>query len=104
MDNEGIKLETYRMIDNTMLIVEEKTMGFFSRLKRINPLSTVGAIGISAHAYQRKYPNLSFREALERSLIETRPGWNRARLESIKHLLDQAKSPDEMINIVARHD
>jgi len=79
-------------------------MGFFSRLKRVNPLSTVGAIGIGAYATHSKYPNLTFRDALERSLIETLPGWNATRLESIRHLLDQAKSEDEMVDIVARYD
>jgi hypothetical protein len=76
-------------------------MGFFSRLKRANPFSTGGAVGISAHACHAKYPQLSFREALERSLVETRPGWNAERIATIRGPLDKARTPDEMIDAVA---
>ncbi len=48
-------------------------MGLFKKLRAV--FSTEGAIMTSAYVYQEKYPHLSFLESLERSLVETRPGW-----------------------------
>jgi len=74
-------------------------MGFRDIL-RANPFSSCGAIGTAAYLYQEKYPNFSFREALELSLVETRPGWNSALLELVRPHLDSAETPGEMIEII----
>ena len=45
-------------------------------LKGLHSLfSTEGIVWTSARAYQHKFPGTPFIEALERSLVETRPGW-----------------------------
>lgn len=77
-------------------------MGLFSRIRRLNPLSSFGAIGISAHACHAKHSNLTFRQALELSLVRTRPGWDEARVRRIKSLLDSAETSDEMIQAVIK--
>ena len=77
-------------------------MGLFSRIRRLNPLSSFGAIGISAYACHTKHPNLTFRQALELSLVRTRPGWDEARVRRIKSLLDSAETSDEMIQAVIK--
>lgn len=48
-------------------------MGIFEGVKFL--ISNEGTILTSALTYQRATPNLSFIEALERSLIQCRPGW-----------------------------
>lgn len=79
-------------------------MGLLSRLNRANPFSTVGAIGISAQAFRNKYPELTFRQALERSLIETRPGWNEELLALVEPELDIAQTPEQMVDVMARFE
>ena len=79
-------------------------MGFLSRLNKMNPFSTYGTIGSCAYAYQAKYPQLSFREALEISLVRGRIGWDEQRLKNLKPLLDGATTADEMIEIIVMAD
>lgn len=72
----------------------------FKDILRASPFSSFGAIGTAAYLYQKKYPNLSFREALELSLVKTRPGWNASLLELVRPHLNSAETPEEMIEII----
>ena len=49
-------------------------------------------------------PDLSFREALEISLVTTRPGWSIEALDDLSSSLDEATSEEEMLTIVAQTD
>ena len=59
-------------------------------------------IGSSAYAFQSKH-GLPFRDALERSLLQTRPGWTQGVLDTISPALDRATTEKEMICIVAKY-
>jgi len=79
-------------------------MRLLGRLNRANPFSTVGAIGISAQAFRNKYPELSFRQALERSLIETRPGWSEELFALVEPELDMAETPEQMVDVIVNFE
>jgi hypothetical protein len=61
-------------------------------------------IRTSANACRNKYPALTFREALEESLLRTRPGWSPELLEYARPLLDEARSEEEMVNAIVEFE
>lgn len=77
-------------------------MGIFSRVKYA--FSTEGTMLTSVRAYQSKFPNLSFLEALGRSLVETRPGWTQAFWDGMEPVLreqmEQGASEEDIISQV----
>lgn len=78
-------------------------MGFWSRM---NPLSTEGAISLSASTYHDAHPELTFQEALEQSLLETRPGWNQDWIEDLRRFgrLLKANAPEEWVRVAVSVD
>ena len=85
-------------------LLPRKKKGLFSSLGRLNPASTAGAIGLAARAYQQSDPNVTFREALEYSLVQTRPGWEDWMVRFISGRLDRVGTPEEMIEVAAAFD
>ena len=79
-------------------------MGILDRLKRANPLSTFNVISSVAHDYHARYPEVSFRVALERSLVETRPGWTAGAVLAMSRFLDEARTPAEMVEVAVQVD
>ena len=67
-------------------------------------LTTRSAIATSTRTFLVKSPDLSFREALEVSLVKTRPGWSIEVLDDLSPQLDQAASNEEMLSIVCEVD
>ncbi len=65
---------------------------------------TKKTISAAACVYKNRHPHLEFREALERSLLETRPGWDERRLKRLSSEFDRANTEDEMVALAARDE
>ena len=73
-------------------------MGFFKFLRSLGDSKEM--ITTCALGYMRKHPELEFRGALVRSLIETRPGWNRERIDRVMPMLDAAVTNEDLVDVI----
>jgi len=87
---------------------KQRQGGFLSRLtQRVlagDLMETTSVIAFSVYSYRSHHPTLTFREALERSLLETRPGWDQARIAMVRNALDEATTEEEMVGVVVRYE
>ena len=65
--------------------------------------TTEKTIGSSAFAYMTKYPDMSFLDALEQSLRETRPGWHDGLWSMAAKEIPPEAGPKEAIKAVAAY-
>ena len=73
-------------------------MGFFDFFKSLGDSKQM--ITTTTFAYLRKHPELEFRGALVQSLIETRPGWNRERIDRVMPMLDAAVTNEDLVDVI----